>query len=276
MTTADKAAVLRRLHTDPELLRLVNVWDVTSARVVADVPGRRRRWRPRATRSPRRSACRTASRSAATRCSTSWRASWPRPTSRSPPTSRPATATRPRPTRRAIGVGVVGMNLEDQMAPLRRGRLGRRGGPVRRRGRGCPGLRAQRPHGRVPPRRRPASAARSSTTPSSAAVRSSTSVRRWSSCPVGVTEDEIGTLVDAFGAGTPVVARRAGRCRAGPDGRARRRPRLVRSVQPVGGTDGAAGPHDVRRRRRRPAGRLPQPRPRTGGWPCGSRRRCGP
>ena len=39
MTTADQATELRRLHTDPELLRLVNVWDVTSARVVADVPG---------------------------------------------------------------------------------------------------------------------------------------------------------------------------------------------------------------------------------------------
>ena len=38
-TTAEKAAELLRLHTDPELLVLVNVWDVASARVVADQPG---------------------------------------------------------------------------------------------------------------------------------------------------------------------------------------------------------------------------------------------
>lgn len=39
MTTAEKAAELRRLHTTPELLLLVNVWDVITARVVADIPG---------------------------------------------------------------------------------------------------------------------------------------------------------------------------------------------------------------------------------------------
>jgi len=35
MTLADTAAELRRLHTDPELLQVVNVWDVVSARAVA-------------------------------------------------------------------------------------------------------------------------------------------------------------------------------------------------------------------------------------------------
>lgn len=40
-TTAQKAAELLRLHTAPELLRVVNVWDVITARVVADVPGTR-------------------------------------------------------------------------------------------------------------------------------------------------------------------------------------------------------------------------------------------
>lgn len=40
-TTADKARELLRLHTEPELLLLVNVWDVVTARVVADVPGTR-------------------------------------------------------------------------------------------------------------------------------------------------------------------------------------------------------------------------------------------
>jgi 2-methylisocitrate lyase-like PEP mutase family enzyme len=35
----DKAAELLRLHVDPELLVLVNIWDAASARVVADLPG---------------------------------------------------------------------------------------------------------------------------------------------------------------------------------------------------------------------------------------------
>lgn len=42
MTSAsltDRAAELRRLHTDPELLVMVNVWDVASAAVVAGLPG---------------------------------------------------------------------------------------------------------------------------------------------------------------------------------------------------------------------------------------------
>jgi 2-methylisocitrate lyase-like PEP mutase family enzyme len=38
MTLADTAAELRRLHTAPELLQVVNVWDVVSARVVAALP----------------------------------------------------------------------------------------------------------------------------------------------------------------------------------------------------------------------------------------------
>ncbi|HSF99001.1 MAG TPA: isocitrate lyase/phosphoenolpyruvate mutase family protein [Ornithinibacter sp.] len=41
MSTLDKAAELQRLHTDPDLLVLVNVWDVISARTVAGVPGTR-------------------------------------------------------------------------------------------------------------------------------------------------------------------------------------------------------------------------------------------
>lgn len=39
MNATDKAAELLRLHTDPDLLVLVNAWDVASARVVADLPG---------------------------------------------------------------------------------------------------------------------------------------------------------------------------------------------------------------------------------------------
>lgn len=38
MTIADTAAELRRLHTAPELLQVVNVWDVVSARAIAALP----------------------------------------------------------------------------------------------------------------------------------------------------------------------------------------------------------------------------------------------
>lgn len=41
MSTADKAAELRRLHTDPELLVVVNVWDAITATTVANTPGTR-------------------------------------------------------------------------------------------------------------------------------------------------------------------------------------------------------------------------------------------
>ena len=40
-TTADRAAELQRLHADPELLVVVNVWDVITATVVAGTPGTR-------------------------------------------------------------------------------------------------------------------------------------------------------------------------------------------------------------------------------------------
>lgn len=39
MDAAARARELLRLHRDPELLLLVNVWDVITARVVADIPG---------------------------------------------------------------------------------------------------------------------------------------------------------------------------------------------------------------------------------------------
>ena len=35
MTLADRAAELRRLHTDDDLLQVVNVWDVASATAIA-------------------------------------------------------------------------------------------------------------------------------------------------------------------------------------------------------------------------------------------------
>lgn len=39
MTTTDKAVTLKALHEAPEILRVVNVWDAISAKVVADLPG---------------------------------------------------------------------------------------------------------------------------------------------------------------------------------------------------------------------------------------------
>ncbi|GAA2723064.1 isocitrate lyase/PEP mutase family protein [Cellulomonas aerilata] len=41
MTTNDKALTLKALHEAPEILRVVNVWDAVSAKVVADLPGTR-------------------------------------------------------------------------------------------------------------------------------------------------------------------------------------------------------------------------------------------
>ena len=37
--TAEKAAALLELHRAPELLKVVNVWDVVSAKVIAELPG---------------------------------------------------------------------------------------------------------------------------------------------------------------------------------------------------------------------------------------------
>jgi len=112
-----KAAELLRLHQDPTLLTVVNVWDSISAKVVADTPGT--------------SAIATASHSIA--------AAWGYPDGEQIPvdtmisavgriveaTTLPVTADLeagygdPAETiRKAIGVGVVGANVEDQMRPL--------------------------------------------------------------------------------------------------------------------------------------------------------------
>lgn len=37
-STADKATILKQLHEAPEILRVVNVWDAISAKVVSDLP----------------------------------------------------------------------------------------------------------------------------------------------------------------------------------------------------------------------------------------------
>lgn len=41
MSTNEKARTLKALHEAPEILRVVNVWDAVSAKVVADLPGTR-------------------------------------------------------------------------------------------------------------------------------------------------------------------------------------------------------------------------------------------
>jgi 2-methylisocitrate lyase-like PEP mutase family enzyme len=116
-STSEKAAILRQLHTDPALLTLVNVWDVASARVVADVPGVM--------------ALATASHSIAASFGYEDGENIPRDLMIdavgriAAATDLPVTADLEagygdagETTRRAIGVGVVGMNLEDRMAPL--------------------------------------------------------------------------------------------------------------------------------------------------------------
>ncbi|WP_448002258.1 isocitrate lyase/PEP mutase family protein [Agromyces bauzanensis] len=117
MTLADTAAELRRLHAAPELLQVVNVWDVVSARAVAALPETR--------------ALATASHSIA--------ATFGYPDGEQIPVDlmldmvgRIASAVDvpvsadleagygdPGETiRRAIGVGVAGANLEDELKPL--------------------------------------------------------------------------------------------------------------------------------------------------------------
>jgi 2-methylisocitrate lyase-like PEP mutase family enzyme len=114
---SDQATALLRLHQDPDLLTLVNVWDVISARVVADVEGTR--------------ALATASHSIA--ASRGYEDGENIPVDEMiaevgrivAATSLPVTAdleggygNAPETIRKAIGVGVVGANLEDQLKPL--------------------------------------------------------------------------------------------------------------------------------------------------------------
>lgn len=117
MTIADRASELLALHRSPELLTVVNVWDAVSAKVVANTPGTK--------------AIATASHSIA--------ATLGYPDGEQIPveemidmcrrivqsTELPVSADleggygdAPDTVRRAIGVGVVGANIEDQMKPL--------------------------------------------------------------------------------------------------------------------------------------------------------------
>ena len=113
----NKAAELLRLHRDPTLLTVVNVWDVISAKVVADTPGT--------------AALATASHSIA--ASLGYEDGENIPLEEmieavrriAEATTLPVTADLeggygdPAETvRKAIGVGIVGANIEDQMRPL--------------------------------------------------------------------------------------------------------------------------------------------------------------
>ncbi|MVA74477.1 isocitrate lyase/phosphoenolpyruvate mutase family protein [Auraticoccus sp. F435] len=114
---AEKATALRALHTAPELLTVVNVWDAVTARVVSDVPGTR--------------ALATASHSVA--ASRGYEDGENIPVEEMiaevglivASTSLPVTAdleggygAAAETVRKAIGVGAVGANIEDQLKPL--------------------------------------------------------------------------------------------------------------------------------------------------------------
>ncbi|MUK00985.1 isocitrate lyase/phosphoenolpyruvate mutase family protein [Vibrio cholerae] len=112
-----KAATLAALHSAPEILQVVNVWDVISAKTIADLPGT--------------TALATASHSIA--ASLGYEDGENIPVEEmiiavgriAAATSLPVSADLesgygdPEDTvRRAIGVGIVGANIEDQMRPL--------------------------------------------------------------------------------------------------------------------------------------------------------------
>jgi 2-methylisocitrate lyase-like PEP mutase family enzyme len=114
---ASRASQLLRLHQAPELLTVVNVWDVISAKVVTDIEGT--------------TALATASHSIA--ASRGYEDGENIPVEEmirevgliASATSLPVSADleggygdAPETIRKAIGVGIVGANLEDQMKPL--------------------------------------------------------------------------------------------------------------------------------------------------------------
>ena len=116
-TPSDRATALLQLHRHPRLLTLVNVWDAISARVVADVPGT--------------AALATASHSIA--ASLGYEDGEQIPVEEMLDMCRriveaveiPVSADleggygdAPETVRRAIGIGVVGANIEDQLKPL--------------------------------------------------------------------------------------------------------------------------------------------------------------
>ncbi|MHA7218771.1 isocitrate lyase/PEP mutase family protein [Arthrobacter sp. MDT1-48-3] len=115
--TAAKATTLARLHSAPEILQVVNVWDVISARTIAGIPGT--------------TALATASHSIAASLGYEDGENIPLDemitvvgriaAATDLPVSADLEAGYGDPgdtVRRAIGVGIVGANIEDQMRPL--------------------------------------------------------------------------------------------------------------------------------------------------------------
>src|SRR5450830_781754 len=116
-STAPKATELLRLHQAPEILQVINVWDAISAKVIADVPGT--------------AALATASHSIAASLGYEDGENIPLDemiaavgriaAATSLPVSADLEAGYGAPgeaVRKAIGVGIVGANIEDQMRPL--------------------------------------------------------------------------------------------------------------------------------------------------------------
>ncbi|WP_247827658.1 isocitrate lyase/PEP mutase family protein [Arthrobacter antioxidans] len=114
---AAKATTLARLHAAPEILQVVNVWDVITARTIADVPGT--------------TALATASHSIAASLGYEDGENIPLEEMIAAVGRIAAATTLPvsadlesgygdpgDTVRRAIGVGIVGANIEDQMRPL--------------------------------------------------------------------------------------------------------------------------------------------------------------
>jgi len=117
MSTASKATELLRLHHAPQILQLANVWDAISAKVISELPGTK--------------ALATASHSIAASYGYEDGECMPVATmieavgriaaATELPVSADLEAGYGNPgetVRRAVGVGIVGANIEDQMRPL--------------------------------------------------------------------------------------------------------------------------------------------------------------
>ena len=181
-TQTEKAQTLARLHAAPEILRVVNVWDVVSAKTIAALPETKR---PRDRGPLDRRDLRLRRR----------REDPARPHARHGAPHRRIATDLPvsadldagfgdpgETVRRAIGAGVVGANMEDRLRPLAESvaaveAVDRRGGG------GGSAVRAQCPHRRLRARGRPAGRGVDRRRDRRGDVPISTPAPTWSSCP---------------------------------------------------------------------------------------------
>ena len=235
----NKAAELLRLHQDPTLLTVVNVWDSISAKVVADTPGT--------------AALATASHSIA--------ASLGYPDGENIPvdlmieavgriveaTTLPVSADLeggygdPAGTvRKAIGVGVVGANIEDQMRPLDEAVANVQAIMDAAISEGVPDfvLNARTDAFVLGRERDQAEVLADAVERSKAYVEAGAPVVF---VPGKLDEDAVTTLVDALGPQRLTVIGVTRYAVAGAARGARRGPGLLRADVPAGGTDGPAG-----------------------------------